>query len=131
MPNFSAAPTVDATCALRVWTDPATLSEPSRLNASPANPHRYYECVVGVGPVEVKAIVDGTSGPLDVDLGGELFTSSFVEWPPGTPPPSITLTAGQTSVAEFTFAYAGLYLLMLRRTNGGGFGVHFYVIEAE
>lgn len=129
MANFSLLPSGTG-LTVAVWTDPVVGQKPSRLNAAAAHPHRYYQAIQNTGPVTVTATVDGASAPLDATLAGETFTSSFVEVPIW-PAPSITLTAGQSSVASFIPTRTGLHLFVMRRINGGAVGVHVYVVAAE
>lgn len=129
MPNFK-LDVSGSGLSTEVWTDPIVGSLPSRLNAAVAHPHRYRQILQGVGPITVTATVDGTAGPLDADLGGETFTSSFAEVPIW-PAPAIASPAGQSSVASFVPTRLGLNLFVMRRINGGAVGIHFYVVDAS
>lgn len=126
MPNFTARPTAGA--ATNTWTDPATDERPSRTNPAPGKPHRYYRVVLGA-TVTVSATVGGVEAPLDGALGGELFTTAFIEWPSGGLI-SITSPGGQSSVASFTPLKRGHHLVRMRRENGGSVFLMFHV-EAE
>jgi hypothetical protein len=62
--------------------------------------------------------VNGTVGPLDAALGGDLFTTWLGEVPVW-PAPALSSPVGQSSVAAFTPTHAGHHLLVLLRTDGG------------
>lgn len=124
MPAFSADFTDGTT--VEEWTDPATVSTPSRLNAFAEHPPLRHVGQVGV-EVEVSGRVDGVTGPLDVDLDdANLFKLSFVELPV-CPPPGKTSPAGQSSVWTFTPLTSGHYTLMLRRKLHGQVLLHLDV----
>lgn len=110
--------------SLTVWTDPADGSRPTRLNASAATPHRYYNATTGAA-VTITATVAGVSGPMDATLSGETFTHLISE-APTLPAPAISSPAGQSSVASFTPLGPGLYLFTMRRVSGGAVHLHIY-----
>jgi hypothetical protein len=126
MPNFDAVFT--ASGSRQVWSDPATLTKPSRLNNDERRPHTYRRTIVGV-PATVSAIVDGVVGPLDAALGGDLFEAWFGEYPTAGPPPALSSPGGQSSVVTFTAAHEGHHLLVLSRTDGGRLLVPFITID--
>ena len=126
MPNFDARITSGG--SRQVWSDPATLTKPSRLNFDQRRPHTYRRAIASV-PVTVSAIVDGVEGPLDVDLGGDLFEWWFGEFPTAGPPPATSSPAGQSSTVSFTAAHEGHYLFVMSRANGGRLLVPFIVID--
>lgn len=130
MPNFDAR--VLSGGELVVWTDPPkvsglTMLEPARTNADPSHPPKYVRVWSGA-LVTIGAIVGQVETPLDVDLGGNLFTAFFAQCP--WPPPAITQPAGQTSLVTFTPARLGFYHFVFLRTLGGRVFVPFWV-EAE
>lgn len=125
MPNFTVRPTAGTDTA--VWTDPPTVSTPSRINPYIGKPHLYYQ-IETTSTVTISATVNGVEGPLDGALGGDLFTTAFVEWPSGGLV-TITSPGGQTSVASFTPVEPGHYLVRMRRANGGSLFVHFHAIQ--
>lgn len=127
MPSFEARITAGA--ALRVWSDPATAEAPSRLNPNPLHPPRYRR-VEQTFAVTIQATVGGVDGPLDADLGGELFTAHFAEVPTW-PPPAITSPPGRSSVITFTPKYKGHHLVVMRREGGGAVALPFFVESTE
>lgn len=124
MPNFEVRITAGASRV--IWTDPPTLTKPSRLNVDPVHPHTYREVVVGE-PVTLSAIVDGVVGPLDAGLAGDLFTWWFGEVPQW-PAPSMSSPVGQTSVVSFTPQHPGHHLVVFLRSDGGRVLVPFEAI---
>lgn len=128
MPNFTVAVTGTGK-TVEVWSDPIVGTLPSRLNASTAHPHRYYQALQNTGPITITATVGGVSGPLDAALAGDTFSTSILEVPT-FPAPAISSPAGQSSVASFTPTQLGLHFVVMRRINGGAVGVHIYVEEA-
>lgn len=105
------------------WIDDAV---PSRINPLPGRPHRYY--LVGVGDtVTVRCQIGSTEAPLDAALGGRLFYPKWTLYPAEgmAPPPSVTVTPGQSSVMTFIPNYAGHYLLTIIRQDGAGFSIPF------
>ena len=125
MPNFAVR--FHAGAAIARWTDPPTADRPSRLNPAPNHPHLRWRATVGA-QVELRAVVDGVSAPLDADIEG-LFLGWFAEYP-GAHPPTVSVPAGQSSVRRFTPNAAGHYLYVLRRMGGGGYAVHLDAIGA-
>ena len=120
MPNFTARIVTGPGLASAVWSDPASVLLPSRINQR-NHPHRYLR-LSGVGIVQVSATVAGVEGPLDAALGGNLFTSWFDEAPA---PLLISVTPGQTSVITFQPAVLGHYVITMRRANGGAVAIPF------
>lgn len=124
MPDFTAEITAGA--AREVWTDPPVPEgpstgaggAPSRLNPDIDYPHTCRVVQLSA-TVTVEASVNGVPAPLDVALGGRLFTTHFAEVPEW-PAPAITGPAGQSSVATFTPTVVGHYLVVMRRQGGGG-----------
>lgn len=123
MPNFLIRPS--AGFVLTPWDDHETLGTGvSRINPVAARPTRYLKATIGV-MVEISAIVDGSEGPLDTGLGGDLFSSDFGEHPCPGPIGATEFAPGSTSIQQFTPTVLGHYLWVMRRTNGGAIGVHF------
>lgn len=122
MADFAVAFTSGVT--LEPWDDPQSVSpdRPSRINPRPEHIHKRHVGTTGV-QVEVTATVDGVAGELDSNLGGELFSSSFLETPT-LPPPSLSNPAGQSSIQRFTPGAVGHYTLQLNRSNHGGVILH-------
>ena len=124
MPDFSAELTAGA--AGEIWIDPPVPEgpstgaggAPSRLNPDVNYPHTYRAVQLG-SSVMIQASVNGVPAPLDVALGGRLFTTHFAEVPVW-PAPAIALTPGQSSVATFTPTELGHHLVVMRRQGGGG-----------
>jgi len=126
MADFTARITSGATS--REWDDPATNDAPGRTNTGTDILHRHF--VVELGQtVTIKATVNGVEGPLDVTLGGRTFYRKWAELPYSGGLPTITSPPGQTSVFTFTPFRRGHYLFMVRRMDGGGFGIPFDVIN--
>lgn len=111
-----------AGAALAPWTDPATVTRPSRINPAPNHRHLRRRATVGV-QVTLSAVVAGVTGPLDGALGGRLFFGWFLEYPTFSAP-GVTVPAGQSSVRRFTPTLAGHYTYLLRRADGGGLILH-------
>lgn len=124
MPDFTAEITAGA--ATQIWTDPPAPESPltgaggapSRLNPDVDHPHTLRAVQSG-STVTIQATVNGVLAPLDSVLDGRLFTVHFAEVPVW-PPPAITLTPGQSSVASFAPTMAGHHLVVMRRQGGGG-----------
>lgn len=123
MPNFTAR--AFSGLAPVPWIDPPTGSAPSRLNALASHLPLYLRAFAPANLV-FKAKVDGTEGPMDVDLGGELFQAWWAECS-GPWPLAIVQPPGQSSVVEVAIpaTHLGHFLLVLRRENGGAVLIHF------
>lgn len=132
MPNYTVRITGGG--AQVPWTDPASENPPapSRLNPNPIHPHTYRRVVTDqLDPdtevtVTIEATVAGVEGPLDVDLGGDLFTGAWASYSGPFPPP-FSQPAGQSSVFEIklTSVSPGHFVFRVARANGGHVLVHF------
>lgn len=109
---------------LQPWEDPADVpgDRPSRLNARAEHPHTRHVGELGV-QVELTAIVGLSHGPLDVTLGGVLFTAVLAEFPQ-SPPPAISSPAGQSSIVRFTPNALGHYTIRIARLGHGSIYAH-------
>jgi hypothetical protein len=129
MPNFTTRITSGSSVA--VWQDPATVTEPSRLNAFAQYPHRYW-LVDPTVELVIQATVGAVEGPADGALGGELFKWSWVEQPSPSYSSPIPPTAGFSSVTTFPanhfLGHHGHYRLLCWRENGGAIAIPFEVI---
>jgi len=122
MPDFTARFT-DGVQVLD-WEDPASSTQPSRINPVAGLPHRRYQGQVGT-PIEFACTVGGVEAPADGALGGRLFSVWFLEAPAGEP--MISTIGGKTSNQEFTPILPGHYLLGIRRVSGGAVFMHLDV----
>jgi len=125
VPDFSA--TFTSGVSVGEWTDPASVSTPSRTNAFSETPHLRAVGTTGT-EIEITATVpafDGVSGEVDGNLGGRLFALHFAEVPQ-LPPPSITSPGGQSSVQRFTPGAAGHYTMRLERMGATGGSVFLH-----
>lgn len=117
-----------------IWTDitgDLAQSEIDRLNPLTGVPFRYIRVDLPAAPalhrVQVAAAVNGVVLP-DSELGGELFTHSWIEIPgPPTIFPVTIQDAGWSAVFDFNLNQEGHYTLGLTRTNGGAIILHFDV----
>jgi hypothetical protein len=116
MPNFTARITAGTT--VTQWND-------SRTNPLVGHPPRYQKAAIGI-EIALKATVFGVEGPADGALGGNLFSTDFIEYPTAALP-VMTPDATHTSIQRFTPTTLGHYLVLFRRANGGGIGFHFDV----
>lgn len=115
MPNFEVRITAGVSRA--VWSDPPTMTKPSRLNANETRPHTFRQATVGES-VTLSAIVDGVVGPLDTALDGDTFTWWVAECPMW-PAPALSSPGGQSSVVSFEPEHPGHHTLVGYRTSGG------------
>jgi hypothetical protein len=125
MPSFFAriAP-ADATVV--PWIDPATSTEPSRINPRAHRPLTLWHVAVG-STVHIEATVPTLGlAPVDALLGGRLFTGHVLEAPV---PHGITPTAGQSSKHTIVPLEPGHYAVALRRPGSGAVIVHFEAVE--
>ena len=134
MPDFEAR-LIGVGVSVARWADPAVpapyvapvgADAPSRLNDG-TGPPTYYSVQPG-STFEVRAVVDGVEAPLDVALGGRLFTAWGVQW--SGCPPNLSQSAGQSSVAAVTvlhLVHLGFYQLGFSRSGGGALFVPFCV----
>ncbi len=116
---------------LAVWTDVTgdpLLDQYDRLRPQTGFPHRYILVSIPSGGalhrVQVAAAVNGIVRP-DSELGGDLFTYSFTEFP--VIPPTVTQDATWSSVIDFDVRNEGHYTLIVTRPSGGSFVLHFDV----
>jgi len=126
VPDFSADFSSGTT--LEEWSDPDSVSTPSRLNVYSETPPLRAVGTTGV-QVEITATVPafgGVVGEVDANLGGRLFALHFAEVP-SLPPPAISNPAGQTSVQRFTPPVAGHYSVRLERIGATGGSVFLHV----
>jgi hypothetical protein len=116
--------TVEITDGVTVetWSDPASLSVPTRINPFAEHPHKRYVGEVGT-EIEVTATVEGVEGEVDANLDGLLFTLYYCELPGVVPPPQSS-PAGQSSVQRFTPAAAGHYTFKMKRPEHGAVIMH-------
>lgn len=122
MANFSALITTGAT--VKQWVDsPGAL--PSRLNPASGLPHMYYSCAPSTNLIIMCTDTDGNNaGPADATLGGNLFTSAYIEAPSLAIPP-IVPTFGFSSIMQTRPITPGHYLFGIYRPAGGSFLLHF------
>lgn len=131
MPNFSINRILNG-ATLTAWSDPATGSAASRLNAFPDKPLKYWKVTQPIGfatvDVQIPATVNGVEAPGDAALGGKLFTSDWSTWS-GTFPPAISFFAALTSlqIVTITSAHIGFFCLRFARQDGGAILVPFMV----
>jgi hypothetical protein len=117
------------------WLDPTVAGKPSRLNPTPAIPHRYFRFQYGAGIIwTLGCIVGGVDRPLDSALGGRLFTWSWFDIPSiYYAPPVITPTASKSSELTFpagTFgAKVGHWTICATREDGGAIGISWEVVS--
>lgn len=117
-----------------IWTDVTgdlAQSEINRLNPQTGVPFRYVRVELPVAPalhrVQVAAAVNGVVLP-DSELGGDLFTYTWVELPgPPVVTPITAQDAGWSALADFQLNEEGHYTLGITRQDGGAVIVHFDV----
>lgn len=109
--------------SLEPWDDPASTSpdRPSRLNPNPEHIHKRWVGIVGQS-ITVVGTVDGAL-KLDSQLGGELFSASFLE-APSLPFPVFTHAGGLSALQFWTPTAVGHYTLQMSRTNHGSIILH-------
>lgn len=121
MPDFFAR-LHPSDCTLETWQDPATSTQPSRINPRASVPIKVWHVAVGAS-IRIQATVPGLGlTPLDTALGGRLFYAACEEAPV---PHAVTGTAGKSSEQTIVPQVAGHYVVSIRRPSGGGVLLHF------
>jgi hypothetical protein len=98
------------------WLDPASGSNPSRLNPRIGRNASRLVAVLG-DTITLSAVVDGVPAP---EVAGRKFICDSAEAPHPYPVGFIIPDAALTSVQQFTPTLPGHYLVYMRRNGGGG-----------
>lgn len=131
MADFDLKPTIGLD--LLPWTDPSFGSTPSRINPLAAYQHRYFRALDTNPTIEIRAIVNGITGPADALLGGRLFLWSWVEGAIGFGggPVPIVNPPGFSSIAQLIGTPFLLSprqrLILASRSLGGSVALPFVV----
>jgi hypothetical protein len=113
---------------LTAWKDDT--ATPPRINPYTGADQKYYRVEVPTGTSELIQIACKVGGLVlpDTGLGGDLFTSGWLEYA-STSPPVISRPTGWSSIFNITLADEGHYTFQTFRIDGGSVIVHFDVEE--
>lgn len=105
------------------WSDPGVEGRPGRLG--PQNAFPLKRLVHASGTIILDAVLPGdTTHAPDVDLGGVLYTWSWVEYP-GIGPDSWSSPVGSSGRLEVTVSRVGHYAVRCGRVGFGAVIIHF------
>lgn len=102
------------------------------LNHRGRHVHRYRAvrpvALPALADVVIQCVVGSVVAPLDVDLGGRLFTVVKLIWS-GSFPFGVTQAVGQSSLITLSFAehMLGHQEILIRRPSGGAIALSFEV----
>jgi hypothetical protein len=113
MPDFTARFTSGT--ALESWED---ADSPKRTNAVAGHPHRRQRVEPSATVIAKTTLPPNAEGDTDAN-NGFTFSWWWAERPGVALGPHLSLTAGSSSIAEFTPVNVGHYTLGVRRSDGG------------
>lgn len=92
----------------RIWEDPASADLPSRITPTDLQSHLHVRMAPGV--LQLRAILDGNSNPVDDATGGP-----FITWAPEfgsiAEPSQVIPTPGTSAIVDVTFPSVGHYTI--------------------
>lgn len=132
MPGFTVA--LQGTFATRVWTDPASVDRPSRI--APTDLQQHLHARMSPGTIQLRATLDGESGPVD-DATGGAFQTWAPEYGSAYEPQQTIPTPGTSAIVDVALDSVGHYtIVMEHKANFGspptrGKGKVFVHVDVE
>lgn len=118
MPAFRVTPAIAPDTYVemetRLWTDPGTVSRPSRITPTNDRQHRYYRAAPG-DTVRLAARLPGEATALDDTEC--VFSAWAIEYAGGGPPAKSYPVVGTSAIVDFLLNSVGHYLLAMRMEN--------------